>query len=245
LAGSRGYVGGGIVLEGVYQTRDQFIEYQMPLALGNAESSAAESDALSAVSALDPDATGNLTNALGDFYASLRALAQNAGDSALRQSTVATARVLAGAFNQTATAIERARAGIDQRVTSMVGEINSTATIIADLNRRISVSISSGGSPNDLLDQRQRMIDDYIGLQQVTVHHHTNELWHRVPRTAADGMARPLPRARLFTSATVRGTFLTRDLVASLRPTSTDRSDRHGSDHPGPRMTPDREMSES
>ncbi len=164
LAGTRGYIGGGIVLKGVYQIRDQYVEQQLPLAFSNSAASTAQSDALAAVSALDPDATGSLTTAMGDFYSAMRTLAQNASDSGLRQAAVDSARVLAATFNRTASSLETARDGIDENITNLVNEVNATSASIAELNRRIAPVVTAGGSPNDLLDERQRLVDKLAGL---------------------------------------------------------------------------------
>jgi len=82
LAGS--FVGRGVGLQSITQARDRFIERQIPTALASSAWSSAESQALFAVSALDPDAPGGISSALGAFYSSLRDLSQNPADSALR-----------------------------------------------------------------------------------------------------------------------------------------------------------------
>jgi flagellar hook-associated protein 1 FlgK len=91
LAGNRGYIGGGVDLASVTQNRDQFVESQLPTAFSNSSSSTAQSGALAAVSAFNNGAAGDLTDALGAFYSSLTALAQNPGDTGLRQSAVQSA----------------------------------------------------------------------------------------------------------------------------------------------------------
>jgi flagellar hook-associated protein 1 FlgK len=164
LAGGRGYIGSGIVLKGVYQLRDAYVEQQLPTAFSNSASSTAQSDSLAAVSALNPDETGNLTTAMGNFYTSLRGLAQNASDSGLRQAAADSARVLAATFNRTAVSLETARDGVDENIINLVNVVNATSESIAELNRRISPLVMSGQSPNDLLDKRQQLMDKLSGL---------------------------------------------------------------------------------
>ena len=67
----------------------------MPTAIASRAASAAESDALSSVSALDPDAVGGLGSAMSAFYASLRAVSQNPAGSAERQAAVSATQELA------------------------------------------------------------------------------------------------------------------------------------------------------
>jgi flagellar hook-associated protein 1 FlgK len=77
LGGNRGYIGGGVFLLNVTQTRDQFVESQLPTGFSHSSSSTAESDALASVSTFNNGVDGNLSDAMSAFYSSLTALAQN------------------------------------------------------------------------------------------------------------------------------------------------------------------------
>ncbi len=153
------WIGRGVLLGGVSQSRDAFLERQIPAALGSAAQFAAESGALLSLGALSPDQVGSLTDAFGKFYSDLRAMSQNPGDPALRTALVGTARNLALSFNRTSTAIEETRSGLDYKIASDVQEINDVAREIADINKRITAARSQGSQPNDLLDQRLRARD--------------------------------------------------------------------------------------
>ena len=170
LAGNRGFIGGGVYLASITQTRDQFVEAQLPVTFSNSSSSTAQSDALASISAFNNGADGGLADAMSKFYSSLTSLAQNPGDPGLRQAAVQTAAWLASTFNRTSQALEQARTGIDASVTNAVQQVNSTLAQVADLNWRISVIEQSGAEPNDLLDQRHNLMDQaaqLIGARQV------------------------------------------------------------------------------
>jgi flagellar hook-associated protein 1 len=164
LGGNRGYVGGGVVLVNVTQTRDPFVESQLPGLFSHSSASTAESDALASVSTFNNGVDGDLTDAMGNFYSSLTALAQNPGDSSLRQSAVQSSAWLVSSFNRTSVALEQARSGVDASITSSVQKVNSILVQVADLNRRISVIEASGGEPNDLLDSRHNLMDQAAQL---------------------------------------------------------------------------------
>jgi len=157
--GVNGYLGRGVELQGVYQSRDQFVENQINVAFANSASTSAQSDALSTITALDPQGQGGVTDAIGKFYSALRELNQNPGDLGLRQAVVYSAQNLAKSFNTTVNSISSARSAIDQNVSSLVDKVNGLIATVADLNRRIDLAVNSGRTPNDLLDVRQTNID--------------------------------------------------------------------------------------
>jgi len=162
------YIGQGARLQTIQQARDRFIEAQLPGYQGQAARSAAGSAALEAVSALDPEAPGNLGDALSGFFASLRTLAQNAGDAGARQAAVGAARTLALSFNRTRAGLEDARTGIDARVAGSLPEVNGLASSLARLNGEIRTARAAGAEPNDLLDVRQKTVDQLATLTGAT-----------------------------------------------------------------------------
>ncbi|HEY4184081.1 MAG TPA: flagellar hook-associated protein FlgK [Polyangia bacterium] len=163
-----GAVGTGVSLSDITQARDQFVERQMPVALGSQAQSQAESDALTALTALNPDLQGGLSTTLGAFYSSLQTWSQNPGDLSLRQSVLGSAQSLATSFNQTASSISAARSGLDSAITGKISEVNAAAQSLANLNIQVEVARSSGGSANDVLDARQQAVDTLASLTGAT-----------------------------------------------------------------------------
>lgn len=151
------FIGRGAVLQSITQARDRFVEQQMPIAAGMERQSTTEAQLLQGVSALNPDA--GLTDALSNFYGQLRALAQNPASANIREAAAAAATRLAISFNQTATALDSARAGVDSRLSGQLPELNEALQQVARLNSQIRQASINGGRPNDLLDARQRLVD--------------------------------------------------------------------------------------
>jgi flagellar hook-associated protein 1 FlgK len=162
------FIGRGARLQTIQQARDRFIEAQLPGYLGNAARSQVAASALEAVSALDPEGPGNLGDAISGFYAALRGLAQNAGDAGARQAVVGASRTLALAFNRTRAGLEDARTGLDARLAGSLSEVNSLSQSVARLNAEIRSARAGGGEPNDLLDARQKAVDQLATLTGAT-----------------------------------------------------------------------------
>jgi flagellar hook-associated protein 1 FlgK len=161
-------LGNGAMLATVTQSRDRFVEAQMPIALGSAASSLAQSNTLQSVTALDPSATDGVAASLGSFYSALRALQQNPSDPALRQAALASAQNLSRSFNQASSSIESARTGVDSQLQSVLPQVNQLAAQVASLNTQINQQRALGGTPNELLDARQQAEDQLVQLTGAT-----------------------------------------------------------------------------
>jgi flagellar hook-associated protein 1 FlgK len=165
---------GGVVLNGgttvgsITQTRDRFVEAQLPGAMGSASFSQAQSESLSSVDALNTANASGLTSSMSAFWSALQALSQNTSDSSLRTAAVAAASQVARSFNTTTAALSAAQTGLDTQLAGSVTQVNSLANQMASLNQQIRVASSHGQQPNALLDARQTVQDQLVALTGAT-----------------------------------------------------------------------------
>lgn len=115
-------------------------------------------------------ASTTLGTALNSFLSSLSALSANPSDTATRQSVLASAAGLAGAFNSASSQMAQITSNLNQQVTNDVTQVNSLTTTIASLNGKI-MSLSPSADAGALEDQRQQAItqlSQFVGLDQIS-----------------------------------------------------------------------------
>ena len=107
-----------------------------------------------------PSGAGGIADRAEAFATLAGQLTTRPADPTARRQVIAAAQDLAGQFRGASGDLDRLRSSVGGQIVSAVDEVNTYATSIADLNRRISVIESAGGQALELRDQRDRAIDD-------------------------------------------------------------------------------------
>jgi flagellar hook-associated protein 1 len=122
-------------------------------------------DSTSSSSSAASDSSTGLASQLSGLFNSFSSLATSPTSTAEQQSVISQAQTLATTFNQVDTQLSSLNTSLNTSLTSDVSSANQLLTNIATLNQQISAAQASGGSPNDLLDERQQ---DLVNLAQLT-----------------------------------------------------------------------------
>src|SRR5664279_588889 len=147
-----GFFGTGVDVSSVRRVYSDFLASQTLSAQASASHLDAYNTQASQLANLFSDSTSGLAPALSDFFAGINAVAANPADIPSRQTLLSSAQTLTGRFQELQQQMEQTRDGINGQITSSVATINSLATGIADLNRKIAeASAGSSGTqpPND------------------------------------------------------------------------------------------------
>ncbi|OQX47895.1 MAG: flagellar hook-associated protein FlgK, partial [Candidatus Sedimenticola endophacoides] len=110
-----------------------------------------------------------LDPAMQGFFNALGELADDPASAAARQLVLVESESLADRFNYFFLQYERLRVEANQELALAVDQVNAIAENIAVLNQQISLAWSAGGRvvPNDLLDQRDLLLNDLSKLVNV------------------------------------------------------------------------------
>jgi len=155
-----GWLGSGVNATSIERVYDQFLGLQYRTttsAFGRQEVFAALAGR---VGALFADAETGVGAALQRFTNAVQDVAAAPTSIPARQVLLAEASALAGELRNHDERLERLANEVNGRVTSVVADINGIAASLADLNERIvSARARTGQPPNDLLDERDRLLD--------------------------------------------------------------------------------------
>ncbi len=154
-----GFFGNGVDVTTVTRVFDQFLTTQISLNTSIASQYDTYHNFATQVDNLLGDASIGLSTSLQDFFNSFQQLADDPTSVPIRQVVLSEAQSLADRFHFLDERLNSIESGIKTLITNEVDEINAIALNIAEINQEIvTLQGVSGRAPNDLLDQRDRLI---------------------------------------------------------------------------------------
>lgn len=164
-----GYVGRGVKIGDITRVYDQFVVEQVRTSQSSVNRDQTYLTLASDVDNLLADEATGLTPGLQSFFSSVQEVANDPTSAAARQVMLAEGETLAARFQNLDQALNDSRSRINAQMVNVTSEINSFAQAVADLNEDIAKAFAQGmgQAPNDLLDQRDAVIEELA--QRVTV----------------------------------------------------------------------------
>ncbi|MBP2197312.1 flagellar hook-associated protein FlgK [Pantoea cypripedii] len=169
LSGSS-YYGNGVNVTGVQREYDQFITAQLRSASATYQAANTQYSQVSNIDDLLSTSSTSLSDSLQSFFTNVQNVVSNANDPSARQSLLSYAQGLVNQFQSTSQYLTNMQSSVNTDVTSSVDQINTYTSQIADLNTQIAKLTTGGGSaPNDLLDQRDQLVNSLNDIVGVSV----------------------------------------------------------------------------
>jgi len=119
-------------------------------------------------SSSDSAAGTGLSGQLNSFFRAFQSLATSPTSLTGRQTAINQARNLASTFNQISAQLARTQSSLNASVGGDVDSANGLLSNIAELNRQISSAEFSGGTANNLRDQREQALEKISQLTNIT-----------------------------------------------------------------------------
>jgi len=163
------YFGKGVQIETVARVGyDAFLTREANASRAMAAADEVRLRYLKSVESLFPLDEGSLGRLLNDALNSWVDVANSPGDSAARQVVLDRFDALAARLRDTSQRITDIAVGARLQASEVAKEINRLASAIAQVNDAIARTQGTGASPNDLLDQRDRLLARLNEQVQVT-----------------------------------------------------------------------------
>ena len=167
-----GFVGNGARVASVERAFNQFLSSQVRSLNSSTSQQQMFSELSTRLEQLFADGENNLNGSIQNFFDSMAAVTTNPSGIAERDVMLSEARSLVDRYQSYQSLLQDINQSINADLQNSVEEINSLASSLAKINSQI-VELTIGGSgikPNDLLDQRDRLLEDlasYIEIQVV------------------------------------------------------------------------------
>jgi flagellar hook-associated protein 1 FlgK len=156
-----GQMGTGVEVLRIERLRDQFIDTNVRQQFGRQADAQTMVEQLAQVeSAFQEPGDNGLKALMNNFWTSMDAVASNPQSVSSRQAFAEAANALAAGFRQVSTDLQNVQVQSDQRLNQTVTDINGISQRISQLNAEIKNAIEHRHQPNDLLDERDRLMDD-------------------------------------------------------------------------------------
>jgi flagellar hook-associated protein 1 FlgK len=163
-------LGTGVTVTGFQRIRDSFLDVQLRAQTMLQGSAQATQDNLGQIEGVinEPSDTG-LNSLLGAYWSAWQNVANSPQDTATRQALVEAAKSLASGLNNTSTQLSTIASQTAQDSSLTLQQVNSDAQTLQTLNTAIYNAQAVGDTANDLLDQRDKLLDDMSQLGNVSV----------------------------------------------------------------------------
>ena len=155
---SSGYIGGGVQVATIKRAYDALQVDQLRSSTTGFKRFSALNDLAGRLDTLLADADTGLNSSMQSFFNGLQDVANNPSSLPTRQALLGEADGLAGRFQSLDRRLGDIESEVNARLSLGVDDVNRIAKNIADINDRIAVASGVGQPPNDLLDERDRLV---------------------------------------------------------------------------------------
>ncbi|WP_075180989.1 flagellar hook-associated protein FlgK [Pantoea sp. 1.19] len=165
------WYGNGVNVTGVHREYNEFITLQLRNAQSQASGLTTQYQQVAGIDDMLASTNNSLSTTLQGFFTSVQNLVSNADDPSARQTLLGKAEGLVNQFKVNDQSLRNMATSVNRDISASVDQINNYAQQIANLNQQIAklTGIGAGAQPNDLLDQRDQLVNALNQLVGVEV----------------------------------------------------------------------------
>jgi flagellar hook-associated protein 1 FlgK len=207
-ASSVGEVGTGVTVQDISRIRDALNDYQVRQATSANSTLTTTSNYLSQIQTImnEPSDTG-ISSLIGTFFSDWSSVATDAATPSTLTTLAQGTQTLTDALNNVYTQLQNLKTDCQTSIQSQIVNVNTQLNETDELNQQIVDVSSNGGTPNDLMDQRDLLLDNLSQSFDITTTSGTQ-----------NGITLTAPQATIPATTT---TATNATLIAQTDPTST------------------------
>ncbi|WIE66528.1 flagellar hook-associated protein FlgK [Curtobacterium sp. MCLR17_036] len=165
VRGTAALAGQGVSVDGIARLASLTLDAGVRVAAGSSAYAGARASALSALeTGLHEPGSDGLSAKLDLFWSSWGQLASHPDDPGAASTVLAAAATVASVLATGSKAVDAQWSSVRGTVTGQVAQLNDAAKQVADLNGRIRTAVASGGSANELMNQRDQLTEQIATL---------------------------------------------------------------------------------
>ncbi len=155
-----GQVGQGVTVDDITRARDAFLDDRLRGALSSKGKMETSADLLSRAENVLGEPSFGISTALDDLFSSFEDLSLDPTDQGRRIAVLNDLGAVTGRFNGISEGFDALSADASTRVSVTLDSVNALLGEVAEMNGAIVQSSSGGTTPNDLLDRRDKVLDN-------------------------------------------------------------------------------------
>ena len=163
-----GWFGQGVDVKTVTRANDRFLTREAATTQSLAAADATRLDRLQQLEKVFPTGEEGLGHAADQLMNAFVDVASRPQDTASRQVVLARAEDAAARFRDAGERIDGLQTDVTQALRVAVGQLGALAQGVAHANAQIVAARGAGQPPNDLLDERDRLVGEIGKLVQVS-----------------------------------------------------------------------------
>lgn len=158
---SAGQIGTGAQINDVTRVRNTFYDYQFRSESHNYGATSVKYNYYQNIESIfnEPSDTA-ISSTLNDFFNSWNELAKDPNSSGVKNVVLESANNLASSISNAYDKLDNLGNSLNDQQDAILKDINSKISELKELDKNIKVIQGSGKSPNDLLDQRDSILDE-------------------------------------------------------------------------------------
>jgi len=154
-------LGTGVQIQAVQRSYDAMLQQQLVSNNSTYQASLTTQTALQQVQpSFNEVATNGLGTAVDNFFGAWQDLSTNPQGTSERQALLSSTQVMTDTFHQMNANLTSIASSADNSLTGITGEVTGNAKSLALVNSQIITTQAAGGSTNELLDQRDLLLQN-------------------------------------------------------------------------------------